>query len=118
MTPTKVMLVDDHAPFRRTAEAMLEEQGLEVVAVEDESRAIESIREHQPDVVLIDVGLSSGTGMELAELIALEQDPPRIILISAWEPEDFGDLPLPAAVDALISKNTIGRDAIDEVLRS
>lgn len=113
----KVMLVDDHAPFRRTAKALLEEQELEVMIVEDETRTVECIREHQPDVVLIDVGLASGTGMELAELVAREPHPPQIILMSAWEPEDFGDASLSPAIAGFISKNTLSRTAIEGTLR-
>lgn len=112
----KVMLVDDHAPFRGTAKSMLEAQDLEVTIVEDESRTIDCIQRHRPDVVLIDVGLASGTGMELAELIALEPDPPKIILMSAWESEDFGDLPDHPAISGFISKSKLSRSAIETAL--
>jgi DNA-binding NarL/FixJ family response regulator len=113
----KVMLVDDHTPFRRTAKALLEEQDLEVVIVDEETQAVEAVRRDHPDVLLIDVGLASGTGMQLAELIALEPDAPRIILIAEWELEDLGGVQLPQAVDGFITKNKLGRAAIEEVLR-
>ena len=65
--PLSVVLVDDHAMFRTGVRAELERgDGVEVVAeAEDVDTAIAAITEHRPDVVLLDVHMPGGGGLEV-----------------------------------------------------
>ena len=57
---TRVVIVDDHAMFRRGVRAELEAArgAVDVVAeAADVDEAIAGVREHRPEVVLIDVHL-------------------------------------------------------------
>jgi len=67
MSTLKVVLVDDHAMFRTGVRAELERgDGVEVVAeAEDVDTAIAAITEHRPDVVLLDVHMPGGGGLEV-----------------------------------------------------
>lgn len=67
---TRVVIVDDHAMFRAGVRAELQAAAapgtLEIVAeAEDVRTAVAAIREHQPDVVLLDVHLPGGGGVEV-----------------------------------------------------
>ena len=66
-TQTRVMLVDDHADFRRLMTAMLgREPDLEVVA---QAGSLAEARDHAAaakyDVVVLDLGLPDGNGADL-----------------------------------------------------
>ncbi|WP_082563801.1 MULTISPECIES: LuxR C-terminal-related transcriptional regulator [unclassified Nocardioides] len=67
---TRVVIVDDHAMFRAGVRAELTGAAapgaLEIVAdAEDVPTAVAAIREHRPDVVLLDVHLPGGGGVEV-----------------------------------------------------
>ena len=62
----RVALVDDHAMFRTGVRAELEKAGVEVVAeAEDVDSAVRAIETHRPDVVLLDVHMPGGGGVEV-----------------------------------------------------
>jgi len=66
----KVALVDDHAMFRTGVRAELEKGGVEVVAeAEDVDSAVRAIEAHRPDVVLLDVHMPGGGGVEVLRRI-------------------------------------------------
>jgi DNA-binding NarL/FixJ family response regulator len=68
-TPVSVVIVDDHAMFRRGVRAELEATGAGAVEIRAEAadvdEAIAAIAAQQPDVVLLDVHLPGGGGVEV-----------------------------------------------------
>ena len=110
--PTLV-IVDDNAEFLASAEAMLGEEGFDVVGcVSDASRAIEEVRLLQPAVVLLDVQLPLVDGFELARQLA-ELDPrPIVILISSRDAAAYGSELKCAPVRGFISKWELSGDAL------
>ena len=69
-----VVIVDDHAMFRRGVRAELEAAGAGVVKVlaeaADVDEAVQAVAEHRPDVVLLDVHLPGGGGVEVMRKVA------------------------------------------------
>ena len=79
-----VLIVDDHEDFRASARALLELQGFEVLAaVEDGEEALDVVERLRPDLVLLDVQLPGMDGFEVAERLASNAQPPRVVLISS-----------------------------------
>jgi CheY-like chemotaxis protein len=62
-----VLIVDDHAGFRRAARAILEDEGYVVVAESATgTEALEAVERFRPDLVLLDIGLPDLDGIEVA----------------------------------------------------
>jgi DNA-binding NarL/FixJ family response regulator len=85
-----VLIVDDHAGFRRMARRLLEASGLTVVGeAEDAASAIIAARVLEPELVLLDVLLPDSDGFVVAAAIAEVACRTRVVLTSS---RDFDDL--------------------------
>ena len=62
----RVLVVDDSVDVTRMMELVLEPEGFEVRSAHDGPEAIEAARSQLPDVVLLDVGLPTMGGVEVA----------------------------------------------------
>jgi DNA-binding NarL/FixJ family response regulator len=79
-----VLIVDDHAPFRALARALLQLEGFEVVGeAADALSALDAVRRLRPSVVLLDIQLPDLDGFEVARRLAQAGDPPAIVLVSS-----------------------------------
>ena len=79
-----VLIVDDHAPFRTLARALLQLEGFEVVGEAADARsALDAVRRLQPSVVLLDIQLPDLDGFEVARRLAQAGDPAAIVLVSS-----------------------------------
>ena len=72
--PVSVVIVDDHAMFRRGVRAELESAGRGLVDVRAEAadvdEAVAAVSAHRPAVVLLDVHLPGGGGVEVMRKVA------------------------------------------------
>ncbi len=85
---TSVLIADDDARFRSVVRSLLESDGYRVVAEAadaDEARAL--AREHQPDVVVLDLVMKGSVGLSTARAL-LEDDPTRpvVVISSLFDP--------------------------------
>ena len=77
----RVVIAEDEALIRMDLKEMLEEEGYTVVGeAGDGEQAIELAREHQPDLVILDVKMPRLDGIAAAEVIAGERIAPVVIL--------------------------------------
>jgi DNA-binding NarL/FixJ family response regulator len=79
--PCTVLIVDDHDGFRRSARALLEADGFELVGeAVDGMSAIAAVARLRPRLVLLDVRLPDIDGSEVAARITAEIDPRVVVL--------------------------------------
>jgi DNA-binding NarL/FixJ family response regulator len=85
----KVLIVDDHALFRRGLEMVLEgEPDIEVVGeASDGGEAVKRAEQTAPDVVLMDVRMPTLTGIEAAQAIKAILPSTRILMLTISDDE-------------------------------
>ncbi len=83
----KVLVVDDDPTTCRTIEAILRRSGLRTVAAGDVAGALEAIGRERPDMLLLDVSLPDGSGIDLCRRLQSDAAAARtpVIFISAHE---------------------------------
>ena len=115
--PSRVLIVDDHERFRRTARRVLEADGWIVVGeAADGEGAIRAVRTIDADVVLLDVGLPDISGLEVARRL-LEQLPMlAVVLVSTHDSADYRDLALANGARGFLAKAALSGPALEQVL--
>jgi two-component system response regulator DevR len=85
----RILLVDDHEVVRVGVRALIERQtGMEVVGEAGTVReAVEKARQLVPDVVLLDIRLPGGDGMEACRQIKADRPETRIVVLTSY-PDD------------------------------
>jgi DNA-binding NarL/FixJ family response regulator len=110
-----VLIVDDYAPFRESARALLEDGGFEVVGeAEDGATALRAADELHPDVVLLDVHLPDSDGFEVAKRLRELEPAPEVVLISSRD--DYAPLVVNSAARAFIRKDSLSVEALRSAL--
>ena len=80
-TAARVLTVEDDPIVRADLRLILEDAGFDVCAdARDGIEAVELAREHQPDLILIDLGLPKIDGVEATRRILDERDVPIVAL--------------------------------------
>lgn len=113
----RVLIVDDHAHFRRRARRMLELDGLVVVGeAEDGESAVAAARELSPDLVLLDIQLPDASGFELAPRVAGCASPrPVVVLTSTRDGVDFAPLVERSGAAGFVHKSELSGAALAEL---
>ena len=92
-TPNPVMrllIVDDHEVVRQGLVALLDRrEGFQVVAEAGTvAEAIEAARRFQPDIVVMDVRLPDGSGVEACREIRAELPATRVVMLTSYPDEE------------------------------
>lgn len=83
----KILVVDDERDYCEALQDLLNGNGCHVVSVHSGKEALPAYRQHQPDVVLLDVLMPGKDGWEtLLELIAFDPEA-RVIMVTAFHEE-------------------------------
>src|SRR3954465_628644 len=82
--PQRVLIIDDHAPFRAAAREVLEQRGFAVVAEATGAKAgLEAVEALAPDAVVLDVHLADGNGIDVCRALTDANPGLAVLLVSA-----------------------------------
>ena len=85
----RVLIVDDH-PMIRSAVAMLQEGSEFTIAASagDSEAAIQAVHDIDPDLVILDLAMPGGSGMEVLRVLRADGDKRPVVILTAAI-EDF-----------------------------
>jgi len=105
----RVLLVEDHPLVRRGLRHEIEENSnrMRVIAEADTiDRGLNEVRLKKPDVVILDIRMPDGNGLDACRLIKEILPSIRVIILSAYVNDDLVAQALAAGVDGYLLKNS------------
>jgi DNA-binding NarL/FixJ family response regulator len=118
MSPPRVLIVDDHSLFRAGVRAELEplvDLAGEAGTVDE---AVEAIAREEPDVVLLDVHMPDGGGVEVIRRTAAREAPaPRFLALSVSDAAEDVIAVIRAGARGYVTKSISGEELADAVRR-
>ena len=103
MDKWKVMVVEDDAPVRHLITASLSAEDYAVVVAKTAAEAVQLAATQNPDMILLDLGLPDGDGVEVIKKVRLWTETP-IIVISARDEDADKIEALDAGADDYLTK--------------
>ena len=114
---TRVLIVDDHELFRAGVRAQLE-TALDVVGeASGVADALRLIEQQQPDVVLLDVHMPDGGGVEVLRQSAKLEPGPRFLALSASDAAEDVIAVIRAGARGYVTKSISAADLVDAIER-
>jgi DNA-binding NarL/FixJ family response regulator len=113
----KVLLVDDDALVRAGLRIILSSaEDLEVVGEADDGvRAVAAVREHRPDVVLMDLRMAEMDGITATAALHRLDPPPQVIVLTTFQADEQVMSALRAGASGFLVKDTPPAEIINAI---
>jgi DNA-binding NarL/FixJ family response regulator len=118
----RVLLADDHALVRAGIRALIDAMdGVEVVAeAGDGEEALQLIREHQPDVILLDITMPQRSGFDVLDQTRRDFPDVKVVILTVHDAGEYAIRALRAGANGFLTKGAASaelREAIEMVVR-
>jgi DNA-binding NarL/FixJ family response regulator len=112
--PIRVLIVDDDAMVRAALTMMLagSDQVLLVGEATDGNQVAAAVREHAPDIVLMDIRMPRMDGLAATELLCRQPSPPQIIILTTFDADEYVLRAVRAGASGFLLKDTPPADLI------
>jgi CheY-like chemotaxis protein len=103
----KVLIVEDSEPMRRMIKTFIGDLVEDTVECSDGSEALAAYREHQPDLVLMDLKMAGMDGLAATKQIMECFPEARIVIVSQWEDKALREAARSAGAEAYVGKTDL-----------
>jgi len=113
----RAVLADDHAVVRAGIRQFLEASGgIQVVAeVDDGLAAVEAVKAHAPDVVVLDIQMPGMTGIEVTRWVRANASRTGVLILSAFDDDPYILAVLQAGANGYVLKTADAADIVQAV---
>ena len=117
MPPVPSLIVDDQAPFRRAAAAVISATpGFEVVGEADTGeQAVELAASLRPELVLMDINMPGISGIEATRRIIRDRPGIVVVLLSTYAADDLPSDARSCGAAAYVHKEQFGPGKLEEL---
>lgn len=115
--PLRIIIADDHEVVRAGLRTLLESiEGWTVCAETSDGRgAVKLVREHQPDVAIIDIGMREMNGLEATRAIRKACPSVAVLILSMHETDQHVTEALAAGAGGYVIKADAGKELLRAV---
>ena len=116
-TPARLIVVEDDAAFQDLFRGALEHaQGIELIGIFDRgAAALEALRSHTPDVLLVDLGLPDMSGLEVIRACAATHPECEIMVITVFGDEQHILQSIEAGATGYLLKDAMPEDLAAQI---
>lgn len=113
----RILVVDDHPIVRQGLISLIErEANLEVCGeAEGMAEAIRAYRDTSPDLVIVDLSLKSGSGLELIKELHAQHPNLKALVVSTHEEQLFAERTLRAGAKGFVQKDQTAKQLSEAV---
>jgi DNA-binding NarL/FixJ family response regulator len=113
----RILVVDDDALVRAGLTMMIQStDDLEVVGeAADGSEVLEAVARHRPDIVLMDIRMPTLDGLQATQRLQGTAHPPRVIVLTTFDIDDFVFRALQAGAAGFLLKDTPPRELLQAI---
>ena len=114
------MLVDDHALIRQGLRRAFEQTDDLVIVAEAASvaEALALDRAHSPDVLVVDVNLGDGTGMDVVRAVRERRPAAGLVVLTMYDGDEHLFAALEAGASAFVLKQSPAEEVVSAVRRA
>jgi DNA-binding NarL/FixJ family response regulator len=115
--PVRILLVEDFEPFRNLIRILLEgKPHLQIVAeVADGQEAVRKAAELKPTLILLDIGLPSLNGLDVAGQVRELSPDSKIIFVSQESSPEFVQEALSLGASGFVTKTRVANDLVPAI---
>jgi len=117
--PVMVLIIDDHAVVRAGCRLLLQQRNCEILEATTGKDSLELNLRHQPQLVVLDLGLPDAGGLDILKKLVLDNPQTRVLIFTMHEDPVFALRALEGGAHGYITKGD-GPDsfveAVDEIL--
>ncbi|MDT0201803.1 response regulator transcription factor [Nocardioides sp. AE5] len=113
----RVLIVDDDPLVRSALSLMIGGQpDIDVIGeATDGAEAVTAVRKDRPDVVLMDIRMPVLNGLEATRQLHAMAEPPRVIVLTTFDADDYVLEALAAGADGFLLKDTAPAEIVDAI---
>ena len=117
--PTKVFVVDDSAVVRERLITLLAEVPNVTIAGEADrpSEAIAGIQRQRPDIVVLDISMPGGSGLQVLETVKKDKSAPMVIMLTNFDHPQYRQRCMQLGADHFLDKSN-SFERVIEIVRS
>ena len=112
---TRVLVVDDEPPIVRAVAANLRVRGFEVLTASTGETALAAVETHQPDCVVLDLGLPGIDGLETTQRFVALCPHAGVVILTAFDDARSMAEAVRAGARAYVLKTASGDEILETV---
>lgn len=112
-----ILIADDEPNILLSLEFLMQREGYRVIVARDGQEALDSILQHKPDLVLLDVMMPHKSGFDVLQALREHEDleKMRVLMLTAKGREIDVDKGLALGANAYMTKPFSTRDLVEKV---
>ena len=118
MDKYKIMIVEDDQDLRLALQIRLRSSGYDVIVAGDAVQACIQARKEQPDLLILDIGLPGGNGIDLIKRLRPLVPMAQAIVLTARDPADFEQAARAAGAIDFFQKPVDNDDLLSAIRRA
>ena len=87
--PVKVLMIEDSVSLSAVYQGYLDDADYQMMAVETLGAAKDALTSYQPEIILLDIELPDGNGMDFLPELSTLNPPPKVIVMTAFGTSDM-----------------------------